>query len=470
MLKRINNLLEHKYLPLAFRIITLTAFLALVIIGFSAHGMSIVFLRQLSWTNLTTSFVWRLWWPLIILSAIFLGRVWCMVCPVEMITTSFARIGLKRKRPAWILSGWIITLLYVIIVVVGITIFEIDRIPEYTAIYLLIIMGVSVLSGFVFEKNTFCRYICPVGYLLGIFSKMAYWGWRVKNKAVCKTCPDKSCIKSNYRYNFIYKSCGVDLEPAFIDNNNNCILCSGCMKTCKVYRTDNNFLRPNPALVKTGFAGDLMKITPLLISEWIFLYFLSAHLIDEITEFRLIGDLCTSIRDGNILNYSGLTPGLYKNVIGSGFLFFVLPAILWIIPYLLILSAKIRISVSDYLKNFSLVFLPVFAGLFFGLISMEIITRLPYYKFIMHDLKGIDTARGIITRQITIAPLPEWIEWCMLLTLVTATFIGILISFKVINRLMIRYDIQKNRLSLLRSLPVIFALIFFAEVLLYRCF
>jgi polyferredoxin len=470
MLRKLNKLLENKYFPLTFRVITLFSFIALVIIGFSAHSMNLVFLRQLSRTNLTTSFVWRFWWPLIILSAIFLGRVWCMVCPVEMITTFFARIGLRRKRPGWILSGWVITLFYAIIVTAGITFLEIDRVPKYTAAYLLVLLGVSVISGLIFEKNTFCRYICPVGYLLGLFSKMSFWGWRVKNKAVCNTCPDKSCIKSDYRYNLNYKSCGVDLVPALINNNDHCLLCSGCMKTCKAYRTNNDPLRPNPAIIKTEFANDITMVKPLIIAEWVFLYFLSAHLIDEITEFKIIADLCSSIIPGSMLNYSGLNPGLVKNAIGSGYLFFILPVLLWFIPYLLILSARIKISLREYLKNFSLIFLPVFAGLFVGLIIMEIVTRIPYYKYIVHDVRGVDTIRSILTRQIEIAPLPALVEWCLLLAMMAAAIIGIIISFRVIRRLMVRFKIQKDRLLFLKILPFIFVIIFFAEVLVYKCF
>src|SRR5665647_708235 len=101
-----------------------------------------------------------------------------------------------------------------------------------------------------------------------------------------------------------------------------------------------------------------------------------------------------------MLNYSGLNPGLFKNTIASAYLFFFLPVILWIIPYLLILAARIRLSIQDYLKNFSLVFLPVFAGLFIGLIIMEITIKLPYYKLIAHDISGVDTIRQILTRQI----------------------------------------------------------------------
>ena len=426
MLKKINTLLENRWFPLSFRIVTFVAFLGLVIIGFSAPTNDAFFLKQLSVTNLTTSFVWRLWWPMIILSAIFLGRVWCMVCPVEMITTFFAKIGFRLKRPRWILSGWVITLFYTIIVIVGITILQIDTNPKYTASYLLIIMGISIISGLIFEKNTFCRYICPVGYLLGIFSKMAIWGWRVKRKPVCESCSDKSCINRNYTYQLNFKSCGVDLVPAEINNNSHCLLCAGCLKTCKTYRTNTNSLRPNPALVKTGFAADLLQIKPLLIVEWVFLFFLSGHLIDEITEFRLISITFFPFIPENITDNFIANAGLGKDLIAAAYLFFFLPGILWTLPYILILSARMKISFSSYLKNFSQILLPVIIALFAGLIIMEIATRMPYYKFIVHDIKGIETVKAILFKQIVVAPLPQWTHWAFLLTLLMALFLVLL--------------------------------------------
>jgi hypothetical protein len=468
MLKKINKLLENKWFPLSFRIVTFVAFLGLVIIGFSATSYGTFFLKQLSIINLTTSFVWRLWWPMIILSAIFLGRVWCMVCPVEMITTFFAKIGFKRKRPQWILSGWVITLFYIIIVIVGITILHIDTNPKYTAWYLLIIMGISIVSGLIFEKNTFCRYICPVGYLLSIFSKMAIWGWRVKRKPVCKACLDKSCIDSNYMYQLNYKSCGVDLIPAEINNNKYCLLCAGCLKTCKTYRTNINSLRPNPAILKIGFANDLMQIEPLLIVEWVFLFFLSGHLIDEISEYRVISTFFSFIPETFIDNFS-TNAGIGKDLIAAAYLFFFLPGILWILPYLLILLVRMRISLANYLKNFSQIFIPIVIALFAGLTVMEVTTRLPYYKYIVHDVKGIETTKAILVKQIIVPQLPYWMHWALLLILILALIIAILVSFKVIRQLALKFKVQKN-IQLLYILVFIFVLVFFVEVITYRLF
>ena len=114
--------------------------------------------------------------------------------PAAFYFAFFAKIRLKLKRPKWILSGWVVILFYMIVLIGGVTILSIDRNPKYTSYYLLSIVGISILSGLIFEKNTFCRSICPFGYILSIFSKMAIWGWRVKKRAVCDSCHDKSCI------------------------------------------------------------------------------------------------------------------------------------------------------------------------------------------------------------------------------------------------------------------------------------
>lgn len=469
MLKKINLLLANKWFPVSFRVVTLLAFIGLIIIGFSTTSKDPVFLRQLSRTNLTTSFVWRLWWPMIILSAILFGRLWCMVCPVEMITTFFSKIGLRIKRPQWMLSGWVITIFYTVIVIVGVKLLQMEFNPGFTASYLLFIVGISIVSGFIFEKNTFCRYMCPVGYVLGIFSKMAIWGWRVKKKSLCDACSDKSCLNSNYTYQLNYKSCGVDLIPAEIDDNNHCILCAGCLKSCKTYKTNSNPLRPNPALVKIGFANDLLKVKPLLIAECVFLFILSAHLIDEITEFQLITKLSYSFLPVNNLHYlsTNVTPG--KDLIGVGFLFFLFPIILWILPYLVIVSARMRISFGSYLKNFCQIFLPVIIALFAGAIIMEITTKIPYYKYFLHDLSGVRTIQGILTRQIVLARLPEWTQWALIINLILILIPGVIISFKVIRELILKFKIEEKK-AILYSLPFLFILLYFGEVFVYQYF
>ena len=134
---QINNLLAKRYFPVSLKYISLIAYIILIVVGLTANSTDAAFLNQLRNTNLGNLIVWSYWWPAIVIGAIFFGRVWCMVCPVEIITTFFAKIGLKRKRPAWLLSGWAITVFYIIILFVGIQGFAIHRNPFFMAIYLL---------------------------------------------------------------------------------------------------------------------------------------------------------------------------------------------------------------------------------------------------------------------------------------------------------------------------------------------
>ncbi|HZK61501.1 MAG TPA: 4Fe-4S binding protein, partial [Anaerovoracaceae bacterium] len=335
--------------------------------------------------------------------------------------------------------------------------------------YLMIILGISIISGLIFEKNTFCRYICPVGYLLGIFSKMAIWGWRVKKKPVCDGCIDKSCINSSYTYQLNFKSCGVDLVPAEINNNSHCLLCAGCLKTCKSYKTNNNSSRPNPGLVKTGFAGDLLQLQPLHLAEWFFLFALTGSMIFEMTHFKVISDISASLFQKNISAGLGLTEGIWKELARVTYLFFLLPMILWLLPFMLIRPFLRRISSGTYLKEISLVFIPVIAAFFAGLSIMEIVTKLPYYKYIIKDIRGVETIKAILFRQIEMPQLPDWTGLGFIFILILSLTIGAFISFKVIRNQVIKLDLQSNS-TLLYVLPLIFIVILVADTFMFLSF
>ncbi len=212
-----------------------------------------------------------------------------------------------------------------------------------------------------------------------------------------------------------------------------------------------------------------MQVKPLLIAEWIFLYFLTAHLADEITEFQFITTLKNLIFPVSISTFLNIREGVVKNLAATGYLFFLLPLILWTLPYLVILISRIKMSVGRYLKNFSLAFLPIIISLFVGLIFMEVAVRVPYYKFIISDPIGINTIRGILTRQIIIAKLPAWSQWIFGLIMAVSLIAGILLSFRVTKQFALKSNLQKH-ISTLYLTIVVFVLAFLAVVILYHGF
>jgi len=130
------------------------------------------FAKILRNTNLANLIVWSYWWPLIIVSAMFFGRYWCTICPMELITSLAGKLGLKRKPGKLLKSGWIITLFYALILVLGIHTLAIHRIPQYMALYMITLFAIAVIVGLIWEKRTFCTYVCPIGHLLGLYSSL----------------------------------------------------------------------------------------------------------------------------------------------------------------------------------------------------------------------------------------------------------------------------------------------------------
>ena len=203
----INRILKNKYLLAGLQFFTLLTFIFLIFGGIAITTHNPKFAIILRNTNLSNLIIWSYWWPLIILAAIFLGRFWCSICPMELITSFFGKIGLRKKPGKLIKSGWLITLFYALILIIGIHTLAIHRIPQYMAIYMLVLLSIAVLIGFIYEKRSFCTYICPIGHLLGLYSLLSPKKVGVIDYKTCNTCKTKDCISKVNQYKFIGRSC-----------------------------------------------------------------------------------------------------------------------------------------------------------------------------------------------------------------------------------------------------------------------
>ena len=220
----IRSLLISRWFPLAAQIIMLAAFGLLVAGGLGVKTSDADFAKVLRNTNLANLLVWSYWFPLLVAAAVLVGRLWCMVCPIELLSSLAVRVGLRRKVPSFLKSGWLITIFYTLILIVGVHTLAIHRVPHRMAIYLLMLMSVALVISLVYEKRAFCSYVCPVGHLLGLYALVSPFEWRVNDTGLCKKCETKDCFTKKNHYRMVGRSCTSNIYPPAIKNNQKCLL------------------------------------------------------------------------------------------------------------------------------------------------------------------------------------------------------------------------------------------------------
>lgn len=463
MIKLLNRLIKKSFFPIIFKYITGLIFIALLIIGFSANSSDSAFLKYLRNFNLANLLVWSYWWPIIIISAIFFGRIWCMVCPIELVTSFFAKIGFKKERPKWIKSGWAITIFYIIILFIGINDFAIHRNPFAMSMYLLSITLVSAFSGLIFKKNTFCRYICPVGHLLGLYSRFSFLGWRVKDNETCNTCKDLSCINKEYLYNHNIKSCGVDLYPANIEDNSKCILCGGCRKTCNMYQSEENPNRPNPGFVKINKKDRIFNLAPLSLAESFFVLIVSGFVIYEVfVEWKVSKSLIMYLPNliGQELNISNpFLFGIQKSLL----LYFLLPLLIWFIPFV-VNKRKLNISFKNYMQNAAIIFIPIMAAAHICKAVLKMISRVPYFEYTFSDVSGLSNTQLYLNNQIELFSIPSFINTVAHILIFIVIIVGIYVSFRVTKKSIRKNNFNNN----LYLIPIIYGSIFLTMLIWWQ--
>ena len=120
--------------------------------------------------------IWGLWFPLVFLSVIFAGRSWCgVLCPMGAASEWVNRIGLKRPVPGWLRWEGTPIVSFLFITILGQTV----GVRDYPGAILEVFGGTlaaALAIGFLYgrgrEKRAWCRHACPIGLLLGVFSRL----------------------------------------------------------------------------------------------------------------------------------------------------------------------------------------------------------------------------------------------------------------------------------------------------------
>jgi polyferredoxin len=224
----IGTLLRNRWPQLIVRALALAGLLIAIIAGLigtpvGSHNFGIVF-------------VWIAWWALLILIAVpVFGRGWCGICPIPMpgewlqhgaiLGPQTGGLGLSRKWPKRFRNIWLQNVAFTLVAMFSAVVLTH---PTITAILLGAFLFVAIGTSLIFERRVFCRYLCPVGGFVGLYSQLAPVEIRVKDADVCAGHTTKSC----YAGSADGYGCPWLLYPGALLKNTYCGMCLECLRTC----------------------------------------------------------------------------------------------------------------------------------------------------------------------------------------------------------------------------------------------
>jgi len=188
--------------------------------------------------NLSIVLVWIAWWAALILVLVpFLGRAWCSICPLPLPgewlqqgtvlgpQEGIPGLGLGRHWPRKLRNIWLQNGMFLLMALFSAVILTRPAVTAWLMLGLILAAaGISLL----FRRRAFCRYLCPVGGFIGLYSQIAPLELRVRDPAVCQDHTRKTCITgSEQGY-----GCPWNVYPGGLTDNTNCGLCMECLRTC----------------------------------------------------------------------------------------------------------------------------------------------------------------------------------------------------------------------------------------------
>jgi NAD-dependent dihydropyrimidine dehydrogenase PreA subunit len=160
-----------------------------------------------------------------------------------------------------------------------------------SCLLLLITAGAMIFSA-IFERRFWCRYLCPIGGMNGLFAKLSMIELRAQQGTCSAECTTYQCYKGGPQKGEGMETGGCPLysHPAQLEDNRDCVLCMTCLKACPHRSVELNLRPPGIELWTTHVPHSYEVALLLLLLGGIYIHRLpelrsSLGLNLELTQF-----------------------------------------------------------------------------------------------------------------------------------------------------------------------------------------
>lgn len=254
----VRRFISNNLYPDAFRIAATTIYLFVVLVFlFGLNG----------YEKNTVLLMWAIGWPALIISLFFASRLFCGLCPFRSIAEMVQKIiNLKLKLPDFIKKqGPYIGVFGFALILCLEHITDMPNSPLATAGLLLSILVFAVIFSILYESASWCRYVCPLGMMCGVYSKISMIEVRA-NTSVCNSeCNLPTCYTGTNKI----EGCPMQLGVFNMHTNENCILCGQCVKNCRHHAIQLNLRVPASELLQASGLDSYRKGANVAIAFFI---------------------------------------------------------------------------------------------------------------------------------------------------------------------------------------------------------
>lgn len=232
--------------------------------------------------NAALNLFWAWWWPLILLGFPFVGRLWCSICPFMIYGEVVQKLSLwlvprqlkhwpRDEADRW--GGWFLFGLFTLIFLWE-ELWNLENTAYLSSCLLLLITAGAMIFSVLFERRFWCRYLCPIGGMNGLFAKLSMTELRAQQGTCSAECTTYQCYKGGpvKREGQETNGCPLYSHPAQLVDNRDCVLCMTCLKACPHRSVEFNLRPPGIELWTTHQPRNHEVALLLLLLGGVFLH------------------------------------------------------------------------------------------------------------------------------------------------------------------------------------------------------